>query len=440
MPNHILYSGETDLDAIARDAMHHWLYLRTKSYEAQKKKFLKKRPLSEWTRTDPTIDQAPKNLNQSGNIYSEALIFLRWKSHLALSLNRPDDDDDGDEDSSASAKSCSTPPLESDEEEKKLRPSMKTTSKFKGRSQLRKEALELKKKTISSATKAVAQKAQALQNASISSLCTTRLKALQQAGEMGMTRKKRRSMMTQIMMTLFESDEDDRRKERGEKRVNSPIFLDDSSDDEEEKAAIRAKRKKMQMWDLVDRQALAKSGDTGLYAPFPRRYRYTPYLTPPPTYDQTHRNYVLTQYSDDFSSSAGSSGDERKPAAKPAVKTEPSDEDSEEVQIVETKITKWMNARTCCAEEACKAAGEPFPNTLECPLCGGFVHYQCANFNLPDYIGKPVCAKCAAVKKLLMAQSQMLKDAGEKKKKAGEKKSQAAAKKSQSAAKKKPAH
>ena len=59
--------------------------------------------------------------------------------------------------------------------------------------------------------------------------------------------------------------------------------------------------------------------------------------------------------------------------------------------------TDWFNARTCYAEESCKAPEEPFPYTLQCPLCDGYVHFQCSVFNMTDHIGKPVCAKCAPV-------------------------------------------
>ena len=58
--------------------------------------------------------------------------------------------------------------------------------------------------------------------------------------------------------------------------------------------------------------------------------------------------------------------------------------------------TEWFHARTCCAESKCKAMYEPFLNTLQCPLCEGFVHYQCAVFKLTEQIGTPVCLVCAS--------------------------------------------
>ena len=51
-------------------------------------------------------------------------------------------------------------------------------------------------------------------------------------------------------------------------------------------------------------------------------------------------------------------------------------------------------ADNCCAREDCKRKGEAVPNSLQCPCCSGYVHYQCANFNVQHWVGLPLCVRC----------------------------------------------
>ena len=167
--------------------------------------------------------------------------------------------------------------------------------------------------------------------------------------------------------------------------IQSAGFIKLNVEDEERERRYR-------MWDIYEKQREAYS--TAIKG----RPTNDLYLTPPPTFDQymfrqstSGRDpHVLTQYSES-SSSEGSD-------VKTTLKRATYGPDKGKLAFRKPGRPLW----TCCAHELCKTRSPTGKNagsvsgSLMCPICEGYVHYGCANFEFnEEYKGDPVCILCA---------------------------------------------
>jgi hypothetical protein len=82
IPYFIKESGDMDDDAILKCCKQHWLFKKNKNIKAHNNRMARlHRPASEY-RAEVTVDLAPDNLNQAGELYpEEAISYLIFKEH-----------------------------------------------------------------------------------------------------------------------------------------------------------------------------------------------------------------------------------------------------------------------------------------------------------------------------------------------------------------------
>lgn len=141
-PYFVLGSGMNEDDAILLAAKRHWAYKRNKNIKVHNNKCIKEgKP--EQQKDTVNHEDAPDNLNQSGELFPEAVVFLMFANHPIFQPDMPSSKSPSD---SSSAKNTSTPDNENeseDGEESTLRSRMTSKGLFKSRNTQRAEELKL---------------------------------------------------------------------------------------------------------------------------------------------------------------------------------------------------------------------------------------------------------------------------------------------------------
>ena len=149
VPYFIKESGDTDDDAILKCCKQHWVYKKNKNIKAHNNKINKLKKPAQEPRKPVTVDLAPNNLNQPGELYPEAICYLMFKEHPMFirdaSTMSLDESPTASSDDTANSPSTAT----DDIEDATLRNKMTTKGYFKSRNIVRAEEKERKKKKVS---------------------------------------------------------------------------------------------------------------------------------------------------------------------------------------------------------------------------------------------------------------------------------------------------
>jgi hypothetical protein len=216
-------SGENEDDGILHAVKHHWAYKKNKNLKVHNNKCIKDGKPDQQKDLVSHLD-APDNLNQSAELYPEAIVYLIFREHPIF---QPD-----------SASLCSTPdssPTENgsadDVEDKTLRNRMSSKGLFKSRNVQRAEEMERKKKAkvsdgnleIIDLTREKASAASKHAEAAKSQVevmrYQCRLQALDQAMRMGVDENILRPFMVKTLTGLFADDTDGNKDDDGDVKI-----------------------------------------------------------------------------------------------------------------------------------------------------------------------------------------------------------------------------
>jgi hypothetical protein len=192
----------------------HWAEKRNKNIKASNKKSFEKNPPGE-LRTLKTAADAPPNLNQSANLFPEAVLFLLVKDHPIIkggettpkrkaptskSTQSADDDEDGEDDD--------------DDDEVKMASSMSIKGSFTSRKKQRANDTRLKRRALISnknnasgmKEKAAFMHASAAKKQADNQLAQTRLAAIESASKLGMSKEMLQGYLKETLNSLFAID------------------------------------------------------------------------------------------------------------------------------------------------------------------------------------------------------------------------------------------
>lgn len=141
-PYFVLGSGMNEDDAILLAAKRHWAYKRNKNIKVHNNKCIKEGKPDQ-QKDMVNHEDAPDNLNQAGELFPEAVVFLIFANHPIFQPDMPSSKSPSD---SSSANTTSTPDNDNeseDGEETTLRRRMTSKGLFKSRKVQRAEEMKL---------------------------------------------------------------------------------------------------------------------------------------------------------------------------------------------------------------------------------------------------------------------------------------------------------
>ena len=201
-----LSSGKNEDDAILLCSQHHWTEKRNKVIKSANKKSAQKNP-PEDLRPLMTIESAPSNLNQSHNLFPEAVLYLLIKDHPIIIQ--------GDSPKRKGVVNLTAGPADEEEdedEEEKLGRGMSTKGSFSSRKKQKQADTRLKKRALvgrknqasGMREKAALIHASAAKKQADNQLAQTRLAAIESATKLGgMPKELLQGFMKETLSSLF---------------------------------------------------------------------------------------------------------------------------------------------------------------------------------------------------------------------------------------------